>query len=186
VDSVFTRAMTLRPPRILGVRLRAFSCWHALVLLTLGNPFLVGGRMPNWGDLVELVCVCSDSWGDDLKTFGRFSVSPLRRFVMFLRCMVINRSKAFDIAWAYLDAFCDFPEIVHVRGKERPSGAPWPYHLVAYTLREHGGITRAEAWDMSVIEAGCLKACNEEANGAILELAVDEMVERDTERAAAG
>ena len=165
VDSVFFKSVLIQPTRILGVQLRPFSAYHALVLMQFDSPFMTNGYR-SAGDLISALCILSEGIGDGLNRFLRFERS--RVYKWYWLCKMLFASKkdidaAIDRLDLHLQAYWDQPDIWCKEGIKK-SSVPWPFRVVS-TILQNFNIPEVEAWDMGLSKMSCYRACYAEDCG---------------------
>lgn len=188
MDNYFTRAALADPPKILGVRLRPFSCWHSLLLSLFDSPFL-DGRAITIESIVMALLICSGRYRDGL-----------RRVSGFRHAWVIRARLRWAMAFADLDReikrLTDYMALYFERpsywqtGDCKHSRIPYPFWLAATLQMRINGMTAADIWDMPMGLACGYESVIAEEHG--MEIADDDLdgavnAERDWEdRAARG
>lgn len=166
--NVFLKSALVQPPRVLGVRLRPFSAWHALVLAALENPYAVGGERST-SALIEGVLVCRNPWhpgGDPLPSLLRFSRSRWCRFLWWWRCVARNIDRATDEFGRYVVEYQRHPTYWEsTSGAAERSGVPLPFY-VSHILSAYCGMDESRAWNMPLSMALCHVAAVAESKGA--------------------
>ena len=166
MSDVWHKAALVEPPRILGVRLRPFSCWHALCLDAFDSPYIQGGE-PTTGTLLLALMVCVDRRRDRLRSLKLFNASPVRRWLWAARCLMFNEQAAQVAFEQYVSEFTDSPAVWAPKGG-KSSKASVPYSVVVTIAGHLSSIDLDQAWDMPMGEALCYRACVAEENGANL------------------
>jgi len=166
VSDVWHKAALVEPPRILGVRLRPFSCWHVLCLDAFDSPYMQEGE-PVTGDLLLALLICLDRRRDRLRSLKLFNASPVRRWLWAVRCLLFNEQAAQVAFMQYVAEFTDSPAAWMPKGGS-PSKASVPFGIVTTLAGHVSGIDLDRAWDMPIGEALCYRACVAEENGANL------------------
>ena len=167
MDSVFFQSVLIRPTRIMGVQLRPFSAYHALVLLHFDSPFLTG-REATQTDIVVALCILSQGIEDKLSRFIKFDTSKLYRFYWLMKMLFASKSKMQDVRDALIShmvCYFEQPEIWSKKGSDNRSHVPWPFLIVATVLQRFHGLTENEVWDMGISRAACYRACFAESVG---------------------
>jgi len=176
--SVFARSILSDAPEIGGVRLKAFSAFHALALLELDSPYILGGRDPEWGDTIAALLVCSSVRGDKLGKVLQWHTSPFRAVRWWLYTITHNHAKIGNELAEHIVGSIEFPPVWEKTGGDREhttkSGANWAFYIVSVVARSLHGIKYNELWDMPLSELICHKAIIAEENGDI-EIAESEL-----------
>ena len=163
MDSVWIKSALVEPLRILGVQLRPFSAWHALILTAFDSPFVCGGE-PVIGDLVMALLVCRDGYADKLRHLLAFQRAGLTKACYAVRWLFSDWHRAADDFAAYLEAFQAGPGYWPSNNAKHSRVLP-PFKIVTTLLSHMGGLTLAEAWDMPLCLANCFQASIAEDNG---------------------
>lgn len=161
MDSVFFQSVLISPVRIMGVKLRPFSAFHALLLLQFDSPFMREARDAKLGDLIFALNVLSSEWGDDVKKMVKCSLGLYLRLV-FARKKTI--SQAMQKIGAHIDGYAECPEIWS-KGDGKSSGVPWPFRIAATIIRHFPAFTEADGWNMGLSKAAGYRACFAEECG---------------------
>ena len=165
MDSVFFRSVLIQPTRIMGVQLRPFSAYHALVLMQFDSPFMSGGYRST-GDLVRAICILSEGVDDGLKNFLRLENSKVYKWYWLCKMAFASKRRvelAIDMMDRHLHAYWDQPDIWCKDGIKK-SSVPWPFRVVS-TILQNFNIPEIDAWDMGLSKASCYRACYAEDCG---------------------
>ena len=161
MDNSFLRSLFVMPPKCLGCQLRPFSAYHLAALQLLESPLAIGGEVTH-DDLVLAVFVCSHGITDGPRKL--FPVPDMAE----VRDMAgrYNWEYEREVFNQYAADYMMFPEIWSKEsGNSKRSALPVPWLLVCDVLRNHGGITRQQAWDMPLCELAGYRIALAEANG---------------------
>jgi hypothetical protein len=164
VNSVYFQSVLMTPPRIMGVQLRPFSAYHALVLLQFDSPFMLAGGKPDVGDLIFALNVLSYGYEDGLEDIKAYR---LKWFIRMLFTKQATIDKAIADIDAHIDGYAEYPEIWASKD-DKSSAVPWPFRVTATILRRYRGFSEAQAWDMGLCKASCYRACYVEDCGGDL------------------
>jgi len=165
VNSVFFKSVLIQPTRILGVQLRPFSAYHALVLMQFDSPFMFQGE-PDNGDLIFALCVLSEGIGDKLKKAQSLEHSLLRRLYWMIKLLFTRKAvidDAVDGIHEHLQGYSKYPDIWCKEGIKN-SSIPWPFRVIG-TIWKNFNVSETEAWDMGLSRAACYRACYAEDCG---------------------
>ena len=158
VDAWLTSLM-VKPPVILGRRLKPFSLAHSLILDRLENPFWVGGkRGPE--HFFEVLEVCANNLEGNR---ARMYAKPRR----FRRWVAAKFRKVKD---ADIDALNNYI-VDHTAccaressgGAGRDMASPWEFRVATYLIEY--GFPEERAWNMPFNLARCYFDAREEMNG---------------------
>lgn len=159
---IFAGAMLPPSPVVLGRQLLPFSCWHALMLMLAGSPWVVGGSAPEWADTIFAVWLCGEPYAPERAR----SIEDVQR-----ECADWGRSVgAWDHAAAagefreYLDASFRFPSL-KTPASGGVSAVPWPFRAVSTVMHYLPQLSETEAWNMPVARVACYRACYAEDQG---------------------
>ena len=158
------QGLFVKPPVIMGVKMKPFSIIHAVVLRELGSPFCAVGGKPERGDLLIALMVCSRTY----REISRDIVPDLAKckYVgMLLRSVVRNIALAQYKFAVYLDDFASVPGHGPTTKPGKPCKAMAEWHMVRVLCSEYG-ISFDRAWDMPYGAARCACDCYSEANGS--------------------
>lgn len=172
---VWFKALFLDAPMIFGKRLLPFSLAHHFILRSFKNAYVCGG-IPDDGDLLSAIHICSRTWEQNQKTVsGKDSTLVLRAWAW--TCNRIGTATAHESFLTYLHDYQDVPdhaEIIDVpeihEGETivelKPCKviAPNEYHLV-HALMTKYGMTESEAWNLPINRAQCYYDTDKEACG---------------------
>jgi hypothetical protein len=181
--SVYHRALLTQPGRIAGLRVRPFSCWHLMVLESLGNRFIVGGQR-RLDDLVQMLLVCRDSYQPaatrPLPSFDRFQASPVWRGWLALLLLIRPWQKQIQRVESYIEAYSETPAYWQTESST-PSKTPLGLCIAARLIPVVG---ESRAWNMPFSLACAYKAAMDERDGA--HLADEDIAEAEVAFAKAG
>ena len=164
---IFAKAFLVKPPKILGIQLRPFSAYHALVLQMLESPFLAGERPVTIEDLLTGILVCSEGYKANLRAYLRFQNSRLSKTIWALRLLFRNTDQArLDFA-EYVRTYLVAPSY-WMKDDQRMSKVPYPFRISVTILENIGSMRPEEVWDMGLTLVACYKACIDETHGADL------------------
>lgn len=172
--SVFGQSLYAKAGRVAGFQLRPFSPHHALALIEIDSPFLAEDvdDITAW-DCSAAVAIMRSRRADGLMPVARLSGSWWRRALWRVWWLGHNEINVAAAVWDYIKAGVRYPEMFIDQEATKPSGAPWPYHLVNTIAREMPCIPYEQLWDMPTTELACHKALLDEASGGA------EIAERD-------
>lgn len=189
MDDAFARSMFLEPPVIAGVRLRAFSLYHAYVLEQLESPYIAGG-VPSKAQTITALIVCSTLRSQGAGPALRFWLCMRTRFAWHCRLFFCRHQKIADRLIEHIAAYFAVPEMYRKPDASAPpasnkSGAPWQWN-VAVVCSSELRIDWARVWDMPICEAACMKAiCDERAGGGTIAYRFNREMERFKRKGAA-
>lgn len=170
MDSLFFKSVLMQPPRIMGVKLRPFSCYHALVMMQFDSPFLMDGSV-DAGDIAAALCIMSEGYDDDLRRLMRLENSFIYRSYWFVKLFFCSRKTLERVTAeirAHIRGYSDVPELrsgwADKSSKSDASGVPWPFRVAA-TVWKNFKCSESAAWDMALSKAACFRACHAEDCG---------------------
>ena len=168
MDQRFLRAAAPQSaPRILGVRLRPFSLWHAACLMMVGSPYIVPGRDPNSADMLTALMICADTRDAALSSWARLERSRVRRAILGARLYLAGDRPLVVFADWLSAQLTDLPEVYRESTATASTAVPWPYQVaVALLSRFHCFRNDSEAWDLPVVTAVCYVTALSEWSGA--------------------
>lgn len=173
---VFGQSLYACGGRVAGLRLRPFSPHHALMLMELQSPYIMGGAV-TLGDTTAALIACQSTKSDGMAGVMRLHSSRLVWLRWRLRWLFRSHAKAMVALEDYIGASMRAPEMwIDSECKGKRSGAPWPYYIVSVIAQEMPSIPYAELWDMPLTELACHKAIIDERTGGA------DIAERDLQR----
>lgn len=170
MNDAFSRSMFLAPPTIAGVRLRAFSLYHAFVLEQTENPYVCGGRLPTVHDTALALAVCASSRRTGLGGLFRAFFSWWSIIAWHIRLAFSSKTRTAHRLQEHISAYFHVPEMYRKAScggtpSTSKSGAPWQWN-VATVVAGEVGIPWGDVWDMPICEVACIKAIVDERNGS--------------------
>lgn len=144
MQDVFKAAILPDGPDVLRVRLRPLSLAHVYILMSVDNPFAIGGS-PHLGHLAFAVQICTRTFDENQEWFRSPSlVSDVEKWAE--KCRDLDFPQERDKFEAYMKASTLLPQ--RWKKKDKIGAAvkhPWPL-VIAVAMFKHVGETRA--WDM--------------------------------------
>ncbi len=167
MDSLWHKAVLIRPSRIAGIELKPFSSWHMLCLEQLDSPFINGETSElEAGDIITFLLVCSQGFADQGQALVDFYNSRWIRVRWWLKIFFMNFGRVCHEIIQYRDGQGEQPDFWRKEGDTlRNSGVPGSF-LSPATLMMQYGMREAVAWDMAWSKAHCYKAVYLETEGA--------------------
>ena len=164
MDNLYCDSLLLQPPRILGVQLRPFSSYHALVLLRFDNPLVCGGDVSE-SDLIQAVVICSQGFSD--KLFGYLSLlnDHLPKIQYGARLLIHDIGRETEAIEDYIQQYSAGPDY-WADGDAKLSGIEPPFQVAGALLQNMPGFSEEQVWDMPFTRALAYKACIAEQHGA--------------------
>lgn len=164
MDAPFA-SLLVEPPtvRCIGVQMLPLSLGHQVILQAEQSPFVVGGRLPMYDDLIVAAFVCAHTWKEN-QTLRR---SPFRRWI---RAKVWGKlSGNFDVAEnilalaSYIRDADEIPEQkASAQGSVKYLFSDWTTRL--YKFLRSIGMAHIEAMDTPMIVANRLFIAHLEEN----------------------
>jgi len=182
MDSVFFQSILVRPPVIMGRKLRPFSLFHALVLMQFDSSHLNGQKV-TIDELVFSVFVCGLEYPQGVDYI--FSIKAIKDCAKWGKKSKkkYDYSESFEEFRQYLLDYMRFPGIYETTSASgqslnapKKSNIPWPFKVAADIMNKYPGFTEKEVWNMPVIKASTYRAHIAEDNG--WELENEEITER--------
>ena len=158
---IFAGSMLPPTPTILGRRLLPLSCWHSLLLMLAGSPWLKGGAS-DWADVVFGVWVCSRAY--DPAERWDFAKIAKEAVAWGKKNRGWDRDQAGALFAEYVDASFRFPSL-RTPANGADSGVPWPFRAVATVMHYMPQLTEEQAWNLPVARIACYRACYAEDLG---------------------
>ena len=146
MESVFIDSLLAEPPFISGIRVKPFSCWHALMLMRLDSPLSAKNIEVKEKDVLTALLICMDSKKDKLARYLRFANSRLYRLYWRIRLGLTNKDKFMDSFYGYISFYCRCPDIWKPKDSKQP-GTPFPFSFVCSVSKKLNKDID-EVWDM--------------------------------------
>jgi hypothetical protein len=169
MNSLFFKSVLIQPPKIMGVQLRPFSAYHALVLMQFDNPFISREPVSN-SDIAAALTIMSQGVNDKLSRFMALENSKIYR-AYWLCKLFLSGDKKLELVIAdiraHIGGYTDLPEIRESwsgKSSGKGSGVPWPFRIAA-TVWKNFPCKENDAWDMPLNKAACFRACHAEDCG---------------------
>ena len=159
MNLVWAQAALYEPPTVLGLKLRAYSPFHAMALEAVQSPFTIVAK-DDFFDLVLAVHICSRGWADRY-LLGGLAHKPLRRWGRRVRQDEIARGRRQFLE--YLSESWQTPQFWQ-SASGGPMRAHWLYHLTAFAMRELN-MSEQQAWDCPIARLVCYRAAVGESEG---------------------
>jgi hypothetical protein len=151
----------------MGVQLRPFSVYHAMLLSHFDSPFLDGGASADSDDLLLALLLLCDGVEDGLKAYKLYHSSRWAKLIWFMRFAKIKFpaiQHEIDKMRKHIDTYVTIPEVYTSGSKAGDSDIPWPFK-VASTLIRVFGFSEQDAWNMGVARAASYRVAYAEDNG---------------------
>ena len=181
--------------KILGIRLRPFSFWHAAYLDFIKSPFaghvrpapLSGAGVqtkPDLGDLILAIACCRARYPNPPSFTGlRWRLLRWRAKLCYsirvrrLRHAPLMAEGLETLAfYRYLKDYSSVPTYGESEDSQ-PVKTPWYLFAVALQLRLNPRLTVAQAWNSSIGLAGWMNAAHIEASGTKIDILTPELRE---------
>lgn len=167
--SAFDRSIIATGAKVAGCRLRPFSAFHAMALLSIDSPYMHGTSAEvTPADTAVALAICRSVRSDGLSKVDRVLSFGGRVRGVFCWLFRNHRTAASQLL-EHINASVEFPEVWEQQregDKAKPSGAPWPFYLVSIMAQQLHGIDYDDLWNMPIAELICHKAIMGESHGA--------------------
>jgi len=181
VDDSFAEAVVhSKAHRVLGLRLRPFSLWHAANLDFIASPFAGHKTLVDLAALYVAARVCQLRYPS---VYRRSHLERALKLWMLWRFKATKRHRGKPARFpllaevakfsAYLRDYASRPE--YMQGEDSvPVRCPWYLYEAALLKNYNPGMTWGQCWDFPVGEAGWCNAAMHEAHGNKIELVTPE------------